>query len=56
MSAVLERIENLDRSIILAREKDIRFYGRGAPTLGSEAQNARKEPDEFYNIEAIRSS
>lgn len=32
------------------REKDIRFYRRGAPTLGSEAQNARKEPDESYNI------
>jgi Uma2 family endonuclease len=32
------------------REKDIRFYGRGAPTLGSETQNARKEPDESYNI------
>ncbi|MDY7013128.1 MAG: Uma2 family endonuclease [Cyanobacteriota bacterium] len=32
------------------REKGIRFYGRGAPTLGGEAQNARKEPDESYNI------
>jgi Uma2 family endonuclease len=32
------------------REKDIRFYRRGAPTLGNKAQNARKEPDESYNI------
>ncbi|MDY6783404.1 MAG: Uma2 family endonuclease [Cyanobacteriota bacterium] len=32
------------------REKEIRFYGRGAPTLGGEAQRARKELDESYNI------
>jgi Uma2 family endonuclease len=29
----------------------VRFYGRGAPTMGSQAQGARKEPDESYNIE-----
>ncbi|MGK7872029.1 MAG: Uma2 family endonuclease [Xenococcaceae cyanobacterium] len=34
------------------REKDIRFYGRGGPTLGSEEQRARKEPDESYNLES----
>ncbi|MGK7873328.1 MAG: Uma2 family endonuclease [Xenococcaceae cyanobacterium] len=33
------------------REKNIRFYRRGSPTLGSEEQRARKEPDESYNLE-----
>ncbi len=33
------------------REKGIRFYARGAPTLGSEEKKARKEPDESYNLE-----
>jgi Uma2 family endonuclease len=33
------------------REKGIRFYGRGGPTLGSEEKKARKEPDESYNLE-----
>jgi len=33
------------------REKGIRFYGRGGPTLGSEEQRARKEPDESYNLD-----
>lgn len=32
------------------REKGIRFYGKGGPTLGSEEQGARKEPDESYNL------
>jgi len=29
----------------------IRFYGRGAPTMGTQEQDARKEPDESYNID-----
>jgi Uma2 family endonuclease len=29
----------------------IRFYGRGGPTMATEEQDARKEPDESYNIE-----
>lgn len=33
------------------REKNIRFYGRGGPTLGSRAVGARGEPDESYNLE-----
>ncbi|NEP55962.1 MAG: Uma2 family endonuclease [Symploca sp. SIO2G7] len=33
------------------REKGIRFYGRGSPTLGSKEKQARKEPDESYNLE-----
>lgn len=33
------------------REKGIRFYGRGGPTLGSRAVGARGEPDESYNLE-----
>ncbi|MEM9539042.1 MAG: Uma2 family endonuclease [Cyanobacteria bacterium P01_E01_bin.42] len=33
------------------REAGIRFYVKGSPTLGSEEQQARKEPDESYNIE-----
>ncbi len=33
------------------REKGIRFYGKGEPTLGSEEKKARKEPDESYNLE-----
>ncbi len=33
------------------REKGIRFYLKGGPTLGSEEQRARKEPDESYNLE-----
>ncbi|GAB4292287.1 MAG: Uma2 family endonuclease [Oscillatoriaceae cyanobacterium] len=32
------------------REKGIRFYGRGGPTLGKKELGARKEPDESYNI------
>ncbi|NJO73515.1 MAG: Uma2 family endonuclease [Leptolyngbyaceae cyanobacterium RM1_406_9] len=32
------------------RAKGIRFYGRGAPTLGSREQGVRREPDESYNI------
>jgi Uma2 family endonuclease len=32
------------------REKDIRFYIRGGPTLGSQELGARKEPDESYNL------
>lgn len=37
------------------REKGIRFYRRGGPTLGSEEQNAKKEPDESYNLETKKS-
>ena len=33
------------------RVKGIRFYGRGAPTLGDRAQGTRREPDESYNIQ-----
>jgi Uma2 family endonuclease len=33
------------------RTKGIRFYVKGGPTLGSEEKNARKEPDESYNLE-----
>ncbi|NET60362.1 MAG: Uma2 family endonuclease [Symploca sp. SIO2E6] len=33
------------------REKGIRFYGRGGPSLGSKEQQVRKEPDESYNLE-----
>lgn len=33
------------------REAGIRFYVQGSPTLGGEAQQARKEPDESYSIE-----
>lgn len=33
------------------REKNIRFYGTGGPTLGSEALKGRKEPDESYNLQ-----
>lgn len=32
------------------REKNIRFYKLGGPTLGSKEDNARKEPDESYNL------
>lgn len=33
------------------RAKGIRFYGRGAPTLGSRQQGVRREPDESYNLD-----
>ncbi|MGB0561924.1 MAG: Uma2 family endonuclease [Spirulinaceae cyanobacterium] len=33
------------------RVSGIRFYAQGSPTLGSEAQQARKEPDECYSLE-----
>ena len=33
------------------REKGIRFYVRGGPTLGSRAVGARGEPDQSYNLE-----
>jgi Uma2 family endonuclease len=29
----------------------IRFYGRGGPTMATAEKDARKEPDESYNIE-----
>ncbi|MEG4915908.1 Uma2 family endonuclease [Microcoleus sp. B7-D4] len=32
------------------REKGIRFYIKGGPTLGSKELGARKEPDESYNL------
>ncbi len=32
------------------REKGIRFYIRGGPTLGRQELGARKEPDESYNL------
>lgn len=34
------------------REKGIRFYIRGGPTLGSEKLKAKKEPDESYNLQS----
>ncbi|MEZ2276927.1 MAG: Uma2 family endonuclease [Microcoleus sp.] len=33
------------------REKSIRFYAKGSPTLGSEEIWARKQPDESYNLQ-----
>ncbi|MGB7709158.1 MAG: Uma2 family endonuclease [Microcoleus sp.] len=33
------------------REKSIRFYVKGSPTLGSKELGARKEPDESYNLQ-----
>jgi Uma2 family endonuclease len=33
------------------RASGIRFYGRGGPTMATEEKDARKEPDESYNIE-----
>ncbi len=33
------------------REKGIRFYIKGGPTLGSKELGARKEPDESYNLQ-----
>lgn len=33
------------------RQKGIRFYVRGGPTLGKRAVGARGEPDESYNLE-----
>ena len=33
------------------REKSIRFYIKGGPTLGSTELGARKEPDESYNLQ-----
>lgn len=33
------------------REKGIRFYVKGGPTLGSEELGVRKEPDESYNLQ-----
>jgi Uma2 family endonuclease len=33
------------------RVKRIRFYGRGAPSLGDRNLGARSEPDESYNLE-----
>ncbi|MEM8639822.1 MAG: Uma2 family endonuclease [Cyanobacteria bacterium P01_G01_bin.54] len=32
------------------RVSGIRFYAQGSPMLGSEAQQARKEPDECYSL------
>lgn len=32
------------------REKSIRFYIKGSPTLGSKELGVRKEPDESYNF------
>ncbi len=33
------------------REKNIRFYRQGGPTLGSEEIKGRKEPNESYNLQ-----
>jgi Uma2 family endonuclease len=37
---------------VYMEEMEIRFYGRGGPTLGSKQLNARNEPDESYNLES----
>jgi Uma2 family endonuclease len=47
--------EDLKKTIAILLEaymrvKGIRFYGRGAPTLGSRQEGVRREPDESYNI------
>jgi Uma2 family endonuclease len=33
------------------RAVGVRFYGRGGPTMATQEQDARKEPDESYNID-----
>lgn len=33
------------------QEREIRFYGRGGPSLGKKEDGARREPDESYNLE-----
>ena len=33
------------------RVRRVRFYGRGAPSLGDRDLGARSEPDESYNLE-----
>ena len=38
------------------REKNIRFYARGGPTFGSKEDNARKEPDQSYNLATKKST
>lgn len=62
-----EQLEELDRSLedfedfkvtirrsleAYMEEADIRFYGRGGPTLGTKELKARNEPDESYNIDS----
>ncbi len=36
---------------VYLEEAEIRFYGRGGPTLGTPTLKARNEPDESYNLE-----
>jgi Uma2 family endonuclease len=36
---------------VYLEEAEIRFYGRGGPTLGAKDLKARNEPDESYNLE-----
>jgi Uma2 family endonuclease len=36
-------------------EKDIRFYKRGSPSLGTKDLGARSEPDESYNLDTKKS-
>ncbi|NEP39264.1 MAG: Uma2 family endonuclease [Okeania sp. SIO2H7] len=38
------------------REKNIRFYRKGGPTLGSEEKKGRKEPDESYNLQTKKAT
>ena len=36
--------------------KNIRFYRKGGPTLGSEEKKGRKEPDESYNLQTKKAT
>ena len=56
MSPLSDEHEESKRTIGLLLEaylqqKNIRFYGRGGPTLGKREDGARREPDESYNLE-----
>lgn len=52
LSAEHEEYKCTLRALVEAymRTNKIRFYMKGSPTLGSKQKNAKKEPDESYNI------
>ncbi|MGC1305996.1 MAG: Uma2 family endonuclease [Phormidesmis sp.] len=52
ISSEHEEFKTIIRMLVEAylRTKQIRFYGRGGPTLGDANLGARSEPDESYNI------
>jgi Uma2 family endonuclease len=52
LSAEHEEYKCTLRALVEAymRTNKIRFYKKGSPRLGSEEKNAKKEPDESYNI------